>query len=54
MNMKALTGDVSAPTIKLVQYYERNGFVPVNGTDLMILDMCLAKAFSIGRSPSGS
>jgi hypothetical protein len=39
MNMKTLPRGTRAPTKKLKKYYSREGFVPVRGTDLMILDL---------------
>jgi hypothetical protein len=40
MNTKSLTRGKRAATIKLKEYYSREGFKPVRGTDLMILDLC--------------
>jgi len=39
MIMKSLPRGKRAATIKLKEYYSREGFEPVKGTDLMILDL---------------
>jgi hypothetical protein len=39
MNMKSLSRGTREATSKLKRYYGREGFVPVKGTDLMILDL---------------
>jgi hypothetical protein len=39
MNLDLLSRETRAATTKLKEYYSREGFIPVRGTDLMILDL---------------
>jgi hypothetical protein len=49
MNLDSLSRETRSATTKLEEYYRGEGFIPVRGTDLMILDLSHSPGLSIRR-----